>query len=462
MRFENSNDFRVKSLICRSLSLRCLLIIYLFTIPLHREVITPDVMDNKKKKDKMSKSTFKILFYLRKNQVNKDGTVSIMVRVSVNGEVAQFSSKLNIDPKAWDITKGKAAGTTLKARQLNDLLDNMRLSIQNHYRDIELHESFVTAEKVKNAFLGYTAKQRTLLELFKKQNDDARKLVGISKTPATLAKYDRCYRRMEEFLKYQYKLSDIALKEINHMFITDFETYLRSVSKCNENTTAKFMQTFRMIVIIAKNNGWIFTDPFANYKIRLKRVDRGYLTDAELQKIMKKKFPTKRLEQVRDVFLFSCYTGLSYVDVKELKASEICTSFDGKLWIMKHRQKTDTPVNVPLLKIPLAILKKYEGQLPKGELLPVLSNQKLNSYLKEIGDLCGINKNITFHLARHTFATTTTLSKGVPIETVSKMLGHTNIETTQIYARITNDKIRKDMSSLEDKLVEMDNVAFNL
>ena len=156
-----------------------------------------------------------------------------------------------------------------------------------------------------------------------------------------------------------------------------------------------------------------------------------------------------------------CFTGLSYIDIKTLKASEICISFDGKPWIMRHRQKTDTPVNVPLLKIPLAILKKYEGRLPKGELLPVLSNQKLNSYLKEIADLCGINKNITFHLARHTFATTTTLSKGVPIETVSKMLGHTNIETTQIYARSTNEKIRKDMSSLEDKLGDIDNVAFN-
>lgn len=154
---------------------------------------------------------------------------------------------------------------------------------------------------------------------------------------------------------------------------------------------------------MAKNNGWIFTDPFVNYKIRLKRVDRGYLTDVELQKIMKKKFPTKRLEQVRDVFIFSCFTGLAYIDLKTLKASEISISFDGKPWIMKHCQKTDTPVNVPLLKVPLAILKKYEGQLPKGELLPVLSNQKLNSYLKEIGDLCGINKNITFHLARHSY-----------------------------------------------------------
>lgn len=241
----------------------------------------------------------------------------------------------------------------------------------------------------------------------------------------------------------------------------DFETYLRTVSLCNENTTAKFMQTFRMIVIMAKNNGWIYTDPFMNYKIRLKRVDRGYLTEQEIQKILKKKFPTKRLEQVRDVFIFSCFTGLSYIDIKTLKASEICTSFDGKLWIMRHRQKTDTPVNVPLLKIPLAILKKYDGQLPKGELLPVLSNQKLNSYLKEIADLCGINKNITFHGLRHTFSTTVTLAKGVPIETVSKMLGHTNIETTQIYARITNDKIRNDMQQLSGKLDEFESIALN-
>lgn len=352
----------------------------------------------------MGKSTFKILFYLRKNQVNKDGTVCIMIRLSLNGEISQFSSKLNIKPDAWDTVLCKAKGNTLKARQLNETLEDIRTSLKNHYRDIEVHESFVTVEKVRNAFLGITAKQRTLLELF------------------------------------------------NHMFITDFENYLRTESKCNENTTAKFMQTFKMIVIIAKNNGWIYTDPFSNYKIRLKRVDRGYLTDAELQKIMKKKFPTKRLEQVRDVFLFSCYTGLSYVDVKELKAGDIKISFDGKPWIMIHRHKTDTPVNVPLLKIPQMLLQKYEGQLPKGQLLPVLSNQKLNSYLKEIADLCGINKNITFHLARHTFATTTTLAKGVPIETVSKMLGHTNIETTQIYARITNEKIRKDMEVLAEKL----------
>jgi site-specific recombinase XerD len=265
-------------------------------------------------------------------------------------------------------------------------------------------------------------------------------------------------RRLEEFMQVKYRIKDIALKEISHVFITDFENYLRTESGCNENTTAKFMQTFRMIVIVAKNNGWIFTDPFVNYKIQLKRVDRGYLTEHELQKILKKKFTCTRLEQVRDVFIFACFTGLAYIDVRNLTKENIRISFDGKPWIMTSRQKTDTAVNVPLLKVPQSILKKYEGKLPNGLLLPVLSNQKLNSYLKEIGDLCGIGKNITFHLARHTFSTTVTLAKGVPIETVSKMLGHTNIETTQIYARITNSKIGNDMEGLSEKFAGIEKI----
>ena len=407
----------------------------------------------------MSKSTFKILFYTRKNQVNKEGKVNIMIRLSLNGDVSQFSSKLDIEPGQWDVRSGKVSGNGQKSRQLNNLLDDIRTSLKNHYHAIETRETVVTVEKIRNAFLGCSSNQRTLLDLFRSHLEDARKLVGINKTEATLAKYDRTYRRLEEFMKAKYKVTDIALKEINHKFITDFEMYLLTVSKCNENTTAKFIQTFRMVIIIAKNNGWIFNDPFANYKIRLKRVDRGYLSEAEIEAIMKKKFDSKRLEQVRDIFIFSCFTGLAYIDVKQLTQRDVRTSFDGQLWIMTTRHKTDTPVNLPLLKIPLAILKKYEGQLPGGQLLPVLSNQKLNSYLKEIADLCGIDKNITFHLARHTFATTTTLSKGVPIETVSKMLGHTNIKTTQIYARITNEKISKDMQLLSGKLADIEQVA---
>lgn len=407
----------------------------------------------------MSKSTFRILFYVRKNQVNKEGKASIMIRLTINGNTSQFSSKLEVEPELWDVKGQKMSGSSLKARQFNSLLDDVRTSLKNHFHDIETHEAYVTAEKVRNAFLGITIRQQTLLGTFRKHNEDVQKLVGISKSVATYAKYDRCMRRLEEFMQAKYRIKDIALKEISHVFITDFETYLRTESGCNENTTAKFMQTFRMIIIMAKNNGWIFADPFINYKIRLKRVDRGYLTEPEITKILKKQFTCKRLEQVCDVFIFACFTGLAYIDVQNLTKENIQTSFDGKLWIMTARQKTDTAVTVPLLKVPQAILKKYEGTQPDGRLLPVLSNQKLNSYLKEIGDLCGITKNITFHVARHTFATTMTLAKGVPIETVSKMLGHTNIITTQIYARITNDKIGRDMQVLSGQLGEIEKIA---
>ena len=374
----------------------------------------------------MSKSTFRILFYLRKNYLNKSGKAGIMIRLTVNGDMMQFSSKLDIEPSLWDTKAGKAAGNSVKARQMNSMLEDIRTALSNHYRYVESRDSFVTAEKVRNAFLGYEVRQQTLLELFKQHNEDASKLNGISKAPATLVKYDRTYRRLEEFMKVKYKVSDIALREIDHKFVTDFEFYLRTVSRCNENTTGKFMQIFRKIVLIAKNNGWITIDPFANYHIHMKAVDRGYLTEQELERILQKDFNSRRLEQVRDVFIFSCFTGLSYVDVKNLTKENVCISFDGK---------------------------------QDGRLLPVLSNQKLNSYLKEIADICGIKKNLTFHLARHTFATTTTLAKGVPIETVSKMLGHTNIKTTQIYARITNDKIREDMEMLAGKLEGIENIA---
>lgn len=409
----------------------------------------------------MSKSTFKILFYVRKNQVNKEGKAGVMVRITVNGETSQFSSKLDIEPAMWDTDRQRMIGNTVKARQFNSLLDDIRASIRNHYYDIETHEAYVTAEKVRNAFLGITTRQQTLLELFRSHNEDVKKLIGISKSAATYSKYDRCMRRLSEFMEKRYRIKDIALKEIKHSFITDFESYLRTECNCGANTAAKFMQTFRMIIIVAQNNGWLFSNPFANYKIRIKEVDRGYLTEEEIARILKKKFCCTRLEQVRDIFIFSCMTGLAYIDVLNLRKENIQTSFDGKLWIITHRKKTNTRVTVPLLKVPQAILKKYEGKLQNGLLLPVISNQRFNSYLKEIADICGIEKNITFHMARHTFATTMTLGKGIPIETVSKMLGHTKIQTTQIYARITNDKISRDMQILDGKLDKIERLALN-
>lgn len=400
----------------------------------------------------MSKSNLNIRFYLRTNHVNRDGTCAIMVRISVNGERTAFSTKLSADPNKWDADTNHVDGKSKADKELNRTLDDMRASIRNHYYELERYDALVTAEKVRNSFLGITVRTESLMQLFKEYVDECRSLLGISRTKATVQKYDRCYRRVQEFLNAKYNLSDIPLVEIGHKFITDLECYLRTVSKCNENTTAKFLQTFKMIIIRARNNGYIKGDPFANYKIRLKRVDRGYLTEEELKILRETPITSKRVAQVRDVFLFACYTGLAYIDLKLLRAENIRTSFDGNQWIMTHRHKTDTPVNVPILDIPMELIERYKGVSKKGYILPILSNQKMNKYLKDVAEACGIEKNITFHMARHTFATTVTLSQGVPIESVSKMLGHTQIKTTQIYARITNEKISRDMAVLAEKM----------
>ena len=372
------------------------------------------------------KSTFKVLFYLKKGSEKRNGEVAIMARITVDGKICQFSTKQNILPENWNVKAGKATGKA--AGQINKMLDDVKASLNHIYHEQQRRDNYVTAEKVKNEFLGHSENHATLLDLFVKHNNDVKQLIGISKSASTYQKYEVTRKHLEKFLMYKYKLSDIALQEINLMFITDFEVYLKTIGKCNSNTTAKFMQFFKRIILIARNNGIITGDPFANYKIRIQKVDIGYLTEEEIEKILKLNLVSERLEHVRDLFIFSCFCGLAYIDVAGLRKEHIRKSFDGNLWIMTKRVKTGTNVNVPLLDIPKMILNKYKNKLPNGKILPIISNQKLNSYLKEIADLSGIRKNLTFHTLRHTFATTTTLSKGVPIGTVSKMLGHTNIE----------------------------------
>lgn len=404
------------------------------------------------------KSTFRILFYVRRNYVNKNGETGIMVRITLDSEIVQFSSKLNVNPDNWDTKRGKVIGKTKEAKNINDTLENIRASIIRHYREIEWQDVQVTAEKIRNAFLGITVKAQMLLVVFKNHNDDISKRIGKDITEAGVEKYQRTRQRLEDFMIYQYKIKDIALKEINYNFVSYFETYLRTVYNCGVNTTAKYLQQFKHILTLAKNNGWLQSDPFINFRIRFEKADRGYLLQEELEVMMQKKFSIKRLEQVRDIFVFSCFTGLAYVDVRNLRAEDITTSFDDKLWIIKKRQKTNVQSNILLLDIPKMILKKYSNKITGDKLLPVITNQRINSYLKEIADVCGIEKNLTFHLARHTFATTVTLAKGVPMETVSKMLGHTSIRTTQIYARITDSKIGNDMQELSKKLQGLDKI----
>ena len=404
------------------------------------------------------RSTFSVYFFAKKDKQKANGNYPIFVRITVDSVASRFNSKIDVPPTAWNAIAERAIGRSAEILKANRLLDDIKASLNTIYHDMQRRDNYVTAEKVKNEFLGHSENHDTILNLFEKHNDDVKQLIGISKTPATYQKYEVTRRHLAAFIQRKYNLSDISIKEITPMFITDFELYLRTVGKCGANTTAKFMQFFKRIIIIARNNGMIVGDPFANYKIRLERVDRGYLSEEELKIIMKKKLASERLTQVRDLFMFSSFCGLAYSDMAALTQDNIRTSFDGKLWIITKRKKTNTPVNVPLLDIPKMILKKYEGKLPNGKILPVISNQKLNAYLKEIADVCGIKKNLTFHLARHTFSTTVTLAKGVPIETVSKMLGHTNIETTQIYARITNSKIGNDMEGLSEKFTGIEKI----
>lgn len=400
----------------------------------------------------MKKNTFKVLFLIRRNQVNKEGKCAIMIRITVDGEYERINSTLTIEPELWDSAASKAIGRSSKIAEFNKRIEDIRHVIKEHYYDILNRHGYVTAEMVKKAFTGVTAKEESLVPLYLQHLEDTKKLIGLSKADPTYKKYERMYRRVVDFMKKKYNITDIPLREIKLSFITDLEFFLRTEYKYSQNTTYKCMKFFKQVINKGIRAGLIFVDPFNGYKISCERVDRGFLSEDELAKMMAKTFGSKRLEQVRDIFIFACFTGLAYIDLANLRVDNIQKMFDGRLWIVTHRQKTNTKVTVPLLPPALKILNKYEGQFLDGQLLPIITNQKLNCYLKEIAEICEINKNLTFHLARHTFATTMTLGKGVPIESVSKMLGHTNIQTTQIYARITNDKISKDMENLAQNL----------
>ncbi|WP_299760916.1 site-specific integrase [uncultured Pontibacter sp.] len=295
-----------------------------------------------------------------------------------------------------------------------------------------------------------------LLEVFRMHNEQMSKLVGKDYAPGTMDRYSTSLQHTRDFIKWKFGTEDIDVKKLSYQFITDYEFWFKTVRNCAHNTTIKYLANFKKVIHICLKNGWLERDPFLGFKMSKREVVRECLTEAELQRMAEKEFVTDRLGQVRDVFLFSCYTGLAYVDVQQLKRSEIGEGMNGERWIFTKRQKTETPSRIPLLPVPLEILDRYQDHpqcLYQDRVLPVLSNQKMNAYLKEIADVCGIRKPLTFHIARHTFATTITLSNGVPIETVSRMLGHRNLKTTQHYAKILDQKVSDDMQQLRGRLV---------
>ena len=409
------------------------------------------------------KTTFKVYFYLKGDKNLPAGScVPIMGRVSVNGsQPKQFTTQMKVAPEHWNQKFQRVErtyGSVAKVNEMNNRLAFINAKLQEVCDEMHKYNPYVTAEKVKNTYLGHPVYEHTLMKLWEEHLQEKKRQVKIKISEATYQKICRNYAHLKTFLTEEYRRSDFSLPEINTAFLSKYEFYLRTHG-CNHNTATKYMQGLHTIFINAIKDGLIVTDPFSSYDIKLEPVDRGYLTMSELQTIMNRKFSCERLTHVRDIFVFSCFTGLAYIDAKKLKKEEIQERFDGRPWIVTKRGKTGTDVKIPLLDVPLAILEKYkhtaESSKSSKPLLPVLSNQKMNAYLKEIGDLCGIEKNLTFHLARHTFATTITLTNGVPMETVSKMLGHTNLKTTQIYARVINEKTRNDMAALASKLGEI-------
>jgi len=294
-----------------------------------------------------------------------------------------------------------------------------------------------------------------LLEIFQHHNSQVKELIGQQYSDSTFKRYETSLEHTRKFIEAYFSVSDLPINQLNYQFITDYEFWLKTKRNCNHNSTIKYLTNFKKIIHICIKNAWLDRDPFVGYKMTKREVERPYLTQEEIDAISNKKILVPRINQVRDIFLFCCYTGLAYVDVKKLSRSEISVGIDGEKWIFTHRQKTETATRIPLLPKAREILEKYSSHpqcLSQDRLLPVLSNQKMNSYLEEIADLCRITKNMTMHTARHTFATTVTLTNGVPIETVGKMLGHKNLRTTQHYAKILDLKVSQDMNILRSRM----------
>lgn len=400
------------------------------------------------------KTRFSHSFQLKQSKTLPNGTAPIYLRITVDEDRVELSTKKYVLPQRWNSALQKVSGTGEDARTINTSLKTMEQEVFQAHQALILESKEVTASNIKAKLLGQDTEEHWIIEEFKDHNKKMEALIGKQYARATWKRFETTLKHTQDFIQWKFSSPDMEVSRLNHEFLENFEFYLKSVRSCDHNSTMKYLANFKKVVLRCFKNGWLPKDPFFGFKLSLHEVKINVLTDHELDLITKKNFATERVGRVRDIFLFSCFTGLAYADVKKLKRSEIKMGVNGKDWIFASRQKTDTDFRIPLLPEAAAILKKYEDDpqcVNMDRAFPVMSNQKMNAYLKEIADVCGINKNLTYHLARHTFATTVTLSNGVPMETVSKMLGHKNLKTTQHYAKIVDTKISEDMDGLRKR-----------
>lgn len=397
-------------------------------------------------------NTFSIIFFTRKSR-NAKNQVSIYVRITVNGKRSEISLKRNVLFREWDNNKNRGRGTSTKIRILNNYLDYVYNKLLDCHKQLLEEDKIISANAIKARYLGKDDNHKTLKELIAYHNTN---MITVLKF-GTMKNYYTTEKYLNKYLNRKLKVNDIYLKQLNYRFIIDFEQYLRTYRNSKKqlmlsnNGVMKHLERFKKMINLAVKLEWMLKNPFNQFQLKFDKYDRQYLSERELELIEKTYFNNDRLEKVKDCFIFSCYTGLFYIDVKELTLNQITRGIDNNYWIFTKREKTNETVKVPLLPKALDIVNKYKAlseNTNSKTLLPLCSNQKTNSYLKDIAKDCGIYKNITFHVARHTFATTVMLSNGVPIETVSKLLGHTKLSTTQIYARVIESKISEDIQNL--------------
>lgn len=404
---------------------------------------------------KTKKNTFKLLFIINRSKANKDGA-PILLRITIDGVMVAMSLRKRIHEEFWNSKTGMPRGNSVLAQDVYIYLESIRTRAYQCYTELSREFGAVTPHQVRDTIQGvHGGSSRTLLEIWNEHNQELKSMIGKECSYTVWQKHNTAVKHFKDFLQVHYRTSDIPINQMRFNIVREFEQFLKAQKGLSHNTTIKFLQRIRKITNRAIKSGWLKHDPFNGYKLRLKETDRPYLTEQELSMLNQKEFEIPRLNHVKEIFLFSCYTGLAYSDVAKLTRGEIERTPNGLWWIKTRRKKTKQKSQIPILAKAMQIIEKHtdlEKLRASDKILPVISNQKMNAYLKEIANIVGIEKNLTFHAARHTFATTVTLQNGISIEAVSRMMGHTNIQSTQHYARIVDKKIADEMIAMSERV----------
>ena len=404
--------------------------------------------NNRDNQDTKRRSTFAILFYINRTKIRKDGTCQLLCKVSIDAEWEQIGTKASVNPDIWNPETGRADGRSENAVTVNRAIDELTREITNHYNHIKKSLGFVTAELVKNAVKGIGQKPVTLLALFREHNEEFKKRIGVDRIKETYDSYQRSYKHLAAFVQEKKGVEDITLRSLDKVFYDDFEIFLQTDCKMKPKTVHEHLYRLKKMTMRAVSQGTLRRDPYCRLHPELPKRKSRHLKLEDLKTLMSTQIDKPNLQRVRDWFIFSTFTGLAYADLKRLSVNDITQAEDGSWWIHIKRQKTDTPSVIKLLDVPLRIIEKYKHERQGDKVFNLYAREYLIRLTRELGEEYGFY--LTFHTARHNFGTHMTLSLGVPLETVSKMMGHTNITTTQIYAQVTDKKVDEDMKRLKE------------